>query len=238
MISAQVLIIHFVELVAALSASYYWIKTKDQAIRPFVWYLWLIVFIETFGFYPYLYIHFDHPYIDWIEHSVIRRNTWLYNLKSIIDIFLIGLFILRNTNKKFVHRGVNLVVVSCTVFIISYYLISGNFFKTTIAYDSAIQTFAIFVMVILYYQELLKSEDFLEFYKSHVFYLLSGLLIFQICLTPISLFMGYYLKTNQNFVEFRKSFFTISNVLLYSCYTFAFFYSLHHKKQLQMRKSH
>ena len=49
------LLIHLFELIAALAGSYYWLKTKDQTIRPFVWYLWFVVFIETIGMYPFLY---------------------------------------------------------------------------------------------------------------------------------------------------------------------------------------
>lgn len=236
MLSTQDLIAHFIELVAALSASYYWIKTKDQAVRPFVWYLWLIVFVETFGLYPYLYIRFDHPYIDWIEHSRIARNTWLYNIRNILDLYLIGLFVKRNTKSKFTQNIINIVVSSCVSIIVLYFVISGNFFKTGLQYNYAISTFAIFVMVITFFNELLKSDDLLEFYKSHVFYILTSLMLFEIFTTPIFLYSGYFSKINENFITFRFNFLFTSIILLYSCYTFAFLYSLYHKKQSAMKK--
>ncbi|WP_438964072.1 hypothetical protein [Winogradskyella sp.] len=43
----SVFLFHLLELTAAISASIYWLKTKDKSIKPFVWYLWFIVCLET-----------------------------------------------------------------------------------------------------------------------------------------------------------------------------------------------
>ena len=59
---------HLLELGAALSASYYWLKTKDYSIQPFVWYLWFIVFFETLGMYPFLYEISGNSLIDSIKY--------------------------------------------------------------------------------------------------------------------------------------------------------------------------
>lgn len=230
------LIIHIVELLAALAGSYYWLKTKDQTIRPFIWYLWFVVIIETIGMYPYLYDQVDNDIINWLQHSFMRRNTWLYNISKLVSLLLIWMFMKRNINFSFSHKVINITVFLCIGIIILYFLLSGNFFVTTIDYPIAIITFSIFTMAIIYLWELVRSDQILSFYKDHVFYIIIAMVLFYICITPMLLFQEYYLERNKSFIKFRGLLLTISNIILYSCYIFAFFYSLHHKKKLELQK--
>lgn len=229
-------IIHIVELLAALAGSYYLLKTRDQTVRPFVWYLWFVVFTETTALYVYLYGHVDNALINWLEHSIMRRNTWLYNIYQVISLILIWMFMKRNIKFSFSHKVINITVFLCIGIIILYFLFSGNFFVTTIDYPFAIATFAIFTMAIIYLWELVRSDQILSFYKDHVFYIIIAMVLFYICITPMLLFQEYYLERNKSFIKFRGLLLTISNIILYSCYIFAFFYSLHHKKKLELQK--
>ncbi|REE07878.1 hypothetical protein DFQ09_11072 [Winogradskyella pacifica] len=225
---------HYFELAAALAGSYYWLKTKEDAVRPFVWYLWMTVFIETVSMYTYLYSYFDTPLINWIESSIISSNTWLYNIYDFISLILIGMFMIRNTNKDFSHRIIKIIVLIGSVLKVIYFSISGDFFIMSLPYNLAVQTFALFIMFLLYLRELIQSEQILNFYKSHVFYISLGITLWYICLTPLFIFDSYYNAVNENFIVFRGLFLDTFNILLYSCYTFAFLYSLRHKKQLAM----
>jgi len=230
------LLIHLFELIAALAGSYYWLKTKDQTIRPFVWYLWFVVFIETIGMYPFLYDQVDNDIINWLQHSFMRRNTWLYNIYKLVFLLLIWMFMKRNIKFSFSHKVINITVFLCIGIIILYFLFTGNFFITTIDYPIAIVTFSIFTMAIIYLWELVRSDQILSFYKDHVFYIIIATVLFYICITPMLLFEEYYLEINESFIQFRGLLLTISNIILYSCYVFAFFYSLHHKKKLELQK--
>ena len=234
--SFGLLIIHIVELLAALAGSYYWLKTKDQTIRPFIWNLWFVVLTETIALYPYLYGNVDNALINWLEHSFMRRNTWLYNIFQFVFLLLFWMFMKRNIKFSFSHRVINITVFLCIGIIILYFLFSGNFFKTTADYPFAISTFAIFTMAIIYLWELVRSDQILSFYKNHVFYIIIATVLFYICITPMLLFQEYYLERNKSFIKFRELLLTISNIILYSCYVFAFFYSLHHKKKLELQK--
>ena len=148
------------------------------------------------------------------------------------------MFFKRQVASASAKKIISISVVSANLIIVSYFLISGNFFKMMLPYDTALQTLAIFIIVMLYYRELLRSKDVLVFYKSHVFYIASALLLWNICLTPLFIFDGYYIKLNKEFIAFRFDVLLISNVLLYSCYTFAFFFTLFHKNKLVLSKSH
>jgi hypothetical protein len=228
------ILIHLFELFAALAGSYYWFKTKEQAIRPFVWYLWLIVVIETLVMYPYLYGRVDNTLINWLEHSFMRRNTWVYNLLSPFAILLFWIFIKRNTHTRFSHKIINAVFWLSFSFFVLYYSFSGNFFKTTIDYTMPIFTIAVFAMVLMYFRELVQSNEILNFYKSHVFYICMATMLFYICMTPLFFYNEYISTINPDFIDFRRVALTVSNIILYSCYVFAFFFSLYHKKKIKL----
>lgn len=226
---------HFLELAAALSGSYYWLKTKDNSVRPFVWFLWVTVFVETFAMYTYLFAHFDNSFINWIESSVFATNSWIYTIYDFTTLILVGMFMLRNTKKVSSHKVIKIIIVGCSAFTVCYFSLIGGFFKMSFNYDWLVQTFALFIMFLLYLSELIKSEQILYFYKSHVFYLIFAITFWKICLTPLFIFDIHYREFNSNFIAFRNIFLNTSIILLYSCYTFAFLYSLWHKKQLALK---
>ncbi|WP_339756374.1 hypothetical protein [uncultured Winogradskyella sp.] len=223
---------HLLELGAALSASFYWLKTKENAIRPFVWYLWFIVFIETLAMYPFLYEILDNSIINNIKNSQFYRNTWLYNTYDPIVVFLIGKFMISNTNTLFSHRIIKSLVLGFIIFWLVYFLFVANYFEAVLPYDFVISTFVIFIMVMLYLRELLKSNELMNFYKSPVFYVIIALMLWYICLTPLFIFNAFHLKVNEEFLSFRKIFLNTSNIILYSWYIFAFLYPLRFQKKL------
>ena len=85
--SNYIVAIHIIELIAALSGTYYFFKTIDNQMRIFVWYLWFVVFVETIAMYGYLLQNnYDREWFIWIKNSVLCSNTWLYNIFSFISI--------------------------------------------------------------------------------------------------------------------------------------------------------
>lgn len=223
---------HLLELGAALVASFYWLKTKEKSIIPFVWYLWFIVFIETLALYPFLYEIKDNSIINSIKNSQFYRNTWLFNIYTPIVVFLIGRFMINNTNTILSHRIIKSLVFGFIIFWLFYFLFVANFFETVLPYHFIISTFVIFIMVMLYLRELLMSDELLNFYKSPVFFVIIALMLWYICLTPLFIFNTFYLKINEEFLTFRRIFLNTSNILLYSWYIFAFLYPLRFKKKL------
>ncbi len=228
-------ITHLIELVAALSGSYYWLRTKEDSVLPFVWFLWVTVFIETVAMYPYLYNYSDNAFVNWLESSVLERNVWLYNIYNFLTLILVGIFMIRNTNTSVSHRIIKIIIIVYSFFTICCFSITGSFFLMSLPYDLVIQTFAMYIMLLVYLRELIASDQILYFYKSHVFYLIFSITFWFICLTPLFIFDSYYRAINESFVVFRGRFLFVSNILLYSCYTFAFLYSLWQKRQLAMK---
>lgn len=230
-------VFHLMELIAALSGSFYYLKTKDNRVQPFIWFLWVIVFVETFGMYGYILLNnYDNEIFIWIKNSELCRNTWLYNIYNFSTIFFLGLFFKRILSSKVSQKIIVFVVVFISCSTILYFAISGNFFKMSLPYDFLMQTFAVFIFVMLYYFELLNSDKILYFYKSPIFYLSTGILLWFLCVSPLFIFDGYLYAINKDFLDFRYFYLFIANILLYSCYTFGFLYPLHIRKQLVTKK--
>lgn len=225
-------IFHIVELIAALSGSYFYLKTSNKLIQPFVWYLWVVVFVETFGMYGFFLLNnYDNEIFISIKNSVWCTNTWLYNIYEIISVILFGIYFRNILDRKLDKTIVEVSVIVYSIFTFAYFIITDRFFIKSIPYNFLLQTFLVFTYVMLYYRQLLKSDDILIFYKSVFFYINSGLMLWFLVISPLFIFDTYLYAVNENFVEFRKTYLFIANLLLYSCYTFGFLYSLQFKKQ-------
>lgn len=234
--STLVFTFHLLELGAALAASYYWLKTQDNSIKPFVWYLWFIVGIETLAMYPYLYDVLDIEFIKLLENSKFKRNSWLYNIfYGPVTVYLLGLFMINQTKMKLSHIIIKGLTYGFFIFYLSFFIIASNFFDSGIPYDIVILTFIILIMVMLYLRELLNGNELLNFYKSPVFYVIIALILWHISITPLFIFNDYYREVNSEFKAFRNYFLNISNIILYSWYIFAFLYPLRFKRKLVPR---
>jgi hypothetical protein len=233
----NVFINNLFELMAALAASYYFFKTKDLRIKPFIWLLWLIVIVETLGLYGFILLNnYDYDWFIWLKNSVFCENRWLFNIYTFLSVVFLGLFFRNHLKDNKSKKTVIIIVVLSSIFSIGYFILSKGFFTKSIPYDYVIQVFTIFIFVMLYFRELISSDEILMFYKSHIFYICTGLLLWNLCVTPLFLFDAYFYEVNQGFIEFRRKYLLIANILLYSCYTFAFIYSLHHNEKLVTKK--
>lgn len=201
-------------------------------MKIFIWYLWFVVLVETVGMYGYLLLNnYDYNWFIWLKNSVICSNTWLYNIYSFVSILIFGKFFRDIIHSKPSKIIIKITVVLYVIFTISYFLISGTFFEKSLPYDEFLGTFAVLIFVILYYKQLLASNKILLFYRLPVFYISSGLLLFYLCVAPLFTFDSYFLAVNKGFVQFRLVFMFLINTFLYSCFTFAFLYTIQFKKE-------
>lgn len=223
---------HILELIAALAGSYYYLRTKDLKLRPFIWYLWVIVFVETFGMYGYiLQNNYDNDIFIWIKNSVFCQNRWLYNVFHVLAIILFGIYYGRIIKNKLSKKIIKILVLIYFIFSGGYALFSDDFFVKSIPYNHFLETFITFLLVMLYFNEILNSERILYFYKVPSFYISTGLLIWYLGITPIYIFDSYINQINQNFIEFRSIYLITANLFLYSCYTFGFLYTIQFNKK-------
>ncbi|MFT5847883.1 MAG: hypothetical protein ACJARX_001378 [Psychroserpens sp.] len=226
------LIIDFFEIVAAISGSYYISKNPNSVLKIFVYYLWLTVFIEVIGSYGFLLLNnYDLEWYVNLKNSVFCSNIWLYNIYSFLTIGIIGLFYSNLMISKVFKNCIRLIFSAYSCFAFAFFTFTDAFFAKSLPYTFIFGTVSICVYVILYFIELMRSEEILSFYKLPSFYISIALLIWYLCVTPLFIFDSYFHAMNTKFVEFRGQFLLIINIFTYLCFAFGFWYSLKKSKQ-------
>ena len=225
-------IINLVEIIAAVSGSYYISKTNNAVVKIFVYYLWITVFVEIIGLYGYLLL--DNYDIDWyiaLKNSVFCSNKWLYNIYEFLAIGLIGLFYANLMTSRVFKNIIRVIFITYALFAFGFFTFTDAFFVKSLPYSFIMGTASICVYVILYFIELMRSDELLNFYKLPSFYISVALLIFYLCCTPVFIFDSYFYAMNTKFVEFRGKFLLFINIFTYLCFAFGFWYSLKKSKQ-------
>ena len=230
-------ITQFVEIIAAIAGTIYIRKSRDKITRLFVYYLWVIVFVENIALYSrFMLNNYDNEIFIWIKNSPICGNHWLYNIKVLVDIILLGLYFKHLAVLKSLVRVINILTIGFVIFFLFYFALSDTFFYRGIDYGFMIQTIIITAFVCMYFLYLIKSNKILEFYSSKHFYISTILLIWHLCITPLFIFSGYFRNINTNFIEFRAIVLLSSNIIMYICFAAIFFYSYYRTKQLLTNK--
>ncbi len=221
-----------VEIIAAISGSYYISKTNNAVVKIFVYYLWITVFVEIIGFYGYLLLNnYDNSWYITLKNSVFCSNIWLYNISDFLAIGLIGLFYANLMTSRVFKNIIRVIFITYALFAFGFFTFTDAFFVKSLPYTFIMGTASICVYVILYFIELMRSDELLNFYKLPSFYISVALLIFYLCCTPLFIFDSYFYAVNTNYVEFRGKFLLFINIFTYLCFTFGFWYSLKKSKQ-------
>ena len=219
-------------ILAAVSGTVYLKKTKYRKLSVFVYYLWLTVAVEFIGGYTYLMQrNYDYEWFISIKNSVFCYNMWFFNIYNFLTIGLLGIFysdLLISKSLKIIVRSVFLIY---SVFTLAYYIFTDAFFTMGLPFEDILATVIVTIYVICYFIELIRSEYILQYYKMPSFYISVALLSWQLIVTPLIIFNGFFRAVNTEFVTFRTLFFICINTLTYLCIVFGFWYSLYKNKQ-------
>jgi hypothetical protein len=220
------------EILAAILGSWYLKKTKNENLKIFVYYLWLVVIVEILGFYKHLLqSNYDYNWFVAWKNSVFCQNIWLYNIYNFFKIGLLGVFyssLLSKTSFKLTIRGIVLIY---SVFSVCFYTFTNAFFVMGLPYDYILASVIVFIYVMFYFIELMNSEYILQYYKLPSFYISVALLVWHLCATPLFIYNSYFTPFNTEFVNFRILLLLYINIFTYSCIAFGFWYSLKKSKQ-------
>lgn len=221
-----------VEIMAAIFGSYYISKNPDSVIKIFVYYLWITVCVEIMGLYGYLLLNnYDMEWYVKLKNSPFCSNYWLYNIYEFLAIGFIGLFYFNLMTSKIFKNSIRVIFIAYTIFAFSFFTFTDAFFIKSLPYSFIFRTVSISVYLIFYFVELMRSEEFLNFYKLPSFYISIALLIWYLSVTPLFIFDSYFHAMNSKFVEFRAKFLLFINIFTYLCITFGFWYALKQSKQ-------
>ncbi|WP_274474634.1 hypothetical protein [Mangrovimonas aestuarii] len=211
-----------VELIALVAGILAFKKFKDTAVKYFIYFLGYILLVEIVGRYKN-YISF-WP-INYLEDTRFEENWWWYTLSWKIGAILFYAYYYQKIirSKKFSsflkYTSVAFLVVSLGVILIQW----EDFFKGYFALINVMGMIVIFLCIVFYFTEMLRSDKVLTFYKSFSFYFSSALLIWWLINTPLVIYSSYYATVSDiEYKNLRKLILLFCNIFMYITFTFAF----------------
>lgn len=227
------LLVYILEIGAALAGTYYLRKTRTAVPYSglFVGYLWLVVGVETIGYYPVFNYFNDYYYLPFLKDTLFERNFWLYNVFKVITFAILYVFFIAQLQSKKSKRIFKWITFFFVLTAVLNLILTDVFFQKSSAFSFIIGTFILLTLIFAYYFELLKSDKILYFYKSLVFYISVGLLLWYVTVTPIFIFNKYFTSTSPEFVKLHATILNISNYFLYCMYILAFIIGSSNKKE-------
>lgn len=211
-----------VELIALVAGILAFKKFKDTAVKYFIYFLGYILLVEIVGRYKN-YMSF-WP-INYLEDTRFEENWWWYTLSWKIGAILFYAYYYQKIirSKKFSsflkYTSVAFLVVSLGVILIQW----EAFFKGYFALINVMGMIVIFLCIVFYFTEMLRSDKVLTFYKSFSFYFSSALLIWWLINTPLVIYSSYYATVSDiEYKNLRKLILLFCNIFMYITFTFAF----------------
>jgi len=228
------LLIYILELGAAIAGSIYLRKVAvpEKGVRLFVYYLWIVVFVEFVGLYPSYAYFSDYKKLGFIKGTLFERNYWWYNSYNVIKFLILYVFFIlqlqSGAKQKKLYAISGLLILS---FIIELFL-GGNFYKSNSSYMAIAGTLYLVVLIMLYHFEMLKSEKILKFYKSVAFYISIGMLMWHVSTTPLFIYNRYFSLQSPDFVYFQMVLLKSINIFLYGILILGFMVCIKKRKNL------
>jgi len=227
-----ILPISIIEIIAAAVGTYYLINKKVKgADKWIVYYLWLVVLVESNGFMVGFSKHTNYEYFGFLEGSFFENNRWAYNifkfLSTVLFIFYFLNFI-KNQKEKIVIQSLTLVYIILSVFLLSN---TVNLQLPNIPSLVITGSLLLFITILLFFLNLLKSDKIIDLRIHFPFYVAMGYMFFLLSTTPLDFFYKYYdITLNESYVNLRATIYLYINMFLYSTLTLGFILCFRKKK--------
>lgn len=219
------LLTRLVEAMAAFTGLLCLKKFKHTNTKYFIWFLVYVLIIELIGSYTSYIKDFEFlsKLKEQIKGTIFQRNSWYYTLFWTIGSAVFYSFYFQKILKnKYLIDTLKILTRALLVF--SFVVIVTDideFFARSSSQIKIFSSLLIIMAVIFYFMEVLLSNRILTFYKSLNFYISATLFIFFLIITPLTFYNIYYSQADWNFVFLRQHIYLISNIFMYTTFTFA-----------------
>lgn len=197
----------YIEIITAIIASIYYSKYKNTYLKYFLILLWYIVTNEILGFY--------------IREVLNKNNAIIYNIYYVINFtFLLSIywhFIKKNIYKRIILSFIVMYWSSC---IINRFY--ENWFDMPQIIPYIIASMFLIISILLYFVEIIKSEQILHINRSILFWISIGLLLFHIGYIPYKVVQKYHDYISIINLENLRSLFYSLILILNICYIIGF----------------
>lgn len=209
------------ELIAAFSGFYFLLKNRNSKLRPFVYFLVITVCVDALGSYTSFIDRIE--FLKFLKGTRFETNSWLFNLYVIGSMFFFIIFYRQFIKNKKLKRVLTLLIIaSILVVSFNFYLEKSLFYVNILKYNFIWTTFSVFICVSIYFYELLLSDNILIFYKSTLFYISIGILLWWLIYPPMIFYMPYYREIYPNVISIRSTIIIFANVYMYGCFIIGF----------------
>lgn len=214
-----------VEFAAAVSGSIYLWKNENppKSYRLFVYFLWLVVWIEILGLYPLIAYVSEYEILGFTKGTRFERNWWLYNIFQVVQYYFYYSFfrmqIQSKRKKRIIKRLTVFYVISC---VISAFVLEG-FFKATSAYIYLVGVFGLLICIGIYLVELLNSSRILGSFGRLPFYVATGLMVWTLTVMPLFIYSNFVNSENIAFLSVYYGSLRLANSFLYLLFALAFY---------------
>ena len=215
-------IVKVTEVLAAIFGTrYILLHKKNRPVKYLVYFLWFTVFIEIITYLPILIK--THGYFPNLKSTIWANNQWVFNIYDIISFSFYIYFFLTQLKIKRKKYTIYASIISFTVISVLYLLNSDVFFQQAAAFNMIVGASVIFILIGVYWYQLLISNDILHFYRTITFYIACGILPFLLATVPLFIFSSYYdTSISPVFVNIHNIVLMISNIYLYIIYSVGF----------------
>lgn len=227
-----ILPISIVEIIAALVGTFYFIRRKiNGPHRWVVYYLWLVIVIESYGFMVGLSKHTNYEQFGFLKDTIFQNSRWIYNILSLLT-YLIFTFYFIN----FIHNYIIKIALKALTIVFSIISVALLFnleilLHPNITFIRLGGTILMFVTILFFFLNLLKSDKIIDLKTYFPFYVAVGFLFFILSTTPIDIYYKYYdISNNQGYVNLRATVYLYINIFLYTTLTLGFILCFKTKK--------
>ena len=192
----------YFEIAALLTSIILWYKLRHSSLFWLLPYLAFIVGIELTGRY--------------IRTELRQPNAWLYNISVPIEFLFYGfIFYLHYNRYSFIQLAKFFLILFAVFALCNILFIQGfQSFNTNIL---KVGSFSMIILACLYFTELLSRNERVNLLREPMFWLTTGVFLFNTGEFFYSLFSDYLIKSHLD--KPRKIFSSINNKLIWVLYT-------------------
>ncbi|WP_435579151.1 hypothetical protein [Gilvibacter sp.] len=220
-----VVLVICLELIAAFAGLYHIKRHQVGTYTKYVVYVLFFVAITEIVAYilPGL-IDREVAILGALKGTRFESNLWIHNLQLIVTFGFFAAFFRSRLKRGFLASIIKWGVIVYVVSAIANLIFTDIMFTGISNYTYIVGSIFLLICILIYYFELLKSDNILRFSTSLTFYISVGLLIYYLCITPLFIYGRYYyqIESGEAFKQFYLYTLAVANVIMYGTFTLGF----------------
>lgn len=221
---ALIILVISLEFTAAFAGLYHLKKYKTGTYTKYLVYvLFFVAITELLCTYSTIAKASEFKYFGFVEGTPFQRNYWIHNVQLIVTFSYFINYFRSRLRRGFLSRFMSVLIWTFAITAIINLFVTDVYFTSISKYTYITGSIFLMVSILVYYFELLQSDNLLNFNKSLTFYVSVGLLIYYLSITPLFIYNNYYnSESSKAFNNFYLYTLAVANVIMYGTFTLGF----------------